>query len=219
MEMFFHLICWVRFNINKPSTLGRRIEGHVRLWKTWETMELEKIQQQKNGSYTFYGWLRISYTISYRIFRSVFAISSRRRSVAIHLCKSWHSISRALETINIKVNVIVNNMFECNIYLFYIGILFVGLFHCTSFFVNNTHLTVFRGFLKGDKLLGTVSIKLQPLEDKCIYHDSYDVISVFQCFVFTCYLCASSGLELSADRQVLWVERRDMWYTWMPQVE
>jgi len=32
-----------------------------------------------------------------------------------------------------------------------------------------------RGFLKSDKQLGVVNIKLQPLEDKCIFHDSYDV--------------------------------------------
>jgi len=32
-----------------------------------------------------------------------------------------------------------------------------------------------RGFLKSDKQLGVVNIKLQPLEDRCIFHDSYDV--------------------------------------------
>jgi len=32
-----------------------------------------------------------------------------------------------------------------------------------------------RGFLKSDKQLGVVNIKLQPLEDRCVYHDSYDV--------------------------------------------
>lgn len=33
-----------------------------------------------------------------------------------------------------------------------------------------------RGFFKGDKLLGTVNVKLQPLEDKCIIHESYDLM-------------------------------------------
>ena len=34
---------------------------------------------------------------------------------------------------------------------------------------------VFRGFLKSDKLLGTVNVKLVPLESQCTQHDSYDV--------------------------------------------
>ncbi|GFN95176.1 coiled-coil and c2 domain-containing protein 1-like protein [Plakobranchus ocellatus] len=33
-----------------------------------------------------------------------------------------------------------------------------------------------RGFFKGDKLLGTVNVKLQPLENKCTVHDSYDLM-------------------------------------------
>ncbi|GFR99158.1 coiled-coil and C2 domain-containing protein [Elysia marginata] len=33
-----------------------------------------------------------------------------------------------------------------------------------------------RGFFKGDKLLGTVNLKLQPLEHKCTVHDSYDLM-------------------------------------------
>lgn len=33
-----------------------------------------------------------------------------------------------------------------------------------------------RGFLKGDKVLGTANVKLQSLEDKCVYHDSYDLM-------------------------------------------
>ncbi|ESO05589.1 hypothetical protein HELRODRAFT_191334 [Helobdella robusta] len=33
-----------------------------------------------------------------------------------------------------------------------------------------------RGFLKADKILGSVQIKLQPLEDKCIYHETYDLM-------------------------------------------
>lgn len=32
-----------------------------------------------------------------------------------------------------------------------------------------------RGFLKSDKLIGTVNVKLQPLDNKCTVHDSYDV--------------------------------------------
>lgn len=34
---------------------------------------------------------------------------------------------------------------------------------------------LFRGFLKSDKLIGTVNVKLQPLDNKCTVHDSYDV--------------------------------------------
>lgn len=41
----------------------------------------------------------------------------------------------------------------------------------------------FRGFLKGDKILGTASVKLQSLEDKCVYHDSYDVGVLGLCYV------------------------------------
>ncbi|KAK3706678.1 hypothetical protein RRG08_009313 [Elysia crispata] len=33
-----------------------------------------------------------------------------------------------------------------------------------------------RGFFKGDKLLGTVNVKLQSLENKCTIHDSYDLM-------------------------------------------
>ncbi|CAH1773801.1 unnamed protein product [Owenia fusiformis] len=33
-----------------------------------------------------------------------------------------------------------------------------------------------RGFFKGDKLLGTASIKLAPLESKCILHESFDLM-------------------------------------------
>ena len=33
----------------------------------------------------------------------------------------------------------------------------------------------FRGFFKGDKMLGTVTVKLQPLENVCVLHDSYNV--------------------------------------------
>ncbi|XP_014774893.1 coiled-coil and C2 domain-containing protein 1-like [Octopus bimaculoides] len=33
-----------------------------------------------------------------------------------------------------------------------------------------------RGFLKSDKVLGTVNIKLQSLENKCTVHDSYDLM-------------------------------------------
>ncbi|XP_078317784.1 coiled-coil and C2 domain-containing protein 1-like isoform X2 [Crassostrea virginica] len=32
-----------------------------------------------------------------------------------------------------------------------------------------------RGFLKSDKLIGTVNVKLQPLDNKCTVHDSYDI--------------------------------------------
>ena len=35
----------------------------------------------------------------------------------------------------------------------------------------------FRGLFKGDKLLGTANLKLQPLENTCILHESYDVSS------------------------------------------
>ncbi|XP_070195173.1 coiled-coil and C2 domain-containing protein 1-like isoform X1 [Littorina saxatilis] len=33
-----------------------------------------------------------------------------------------------------------------------------------------------RGFFKGDKLLGSVTVKLTPLETKCILHDSFDLM-------------------------------------------
>ncbi|XP_061182028.1 coiled-coil and C2 domain-containing protein 1-like [Saccostrea echinata] len=32
-----------------------------------------------------------------------------------------------------------------------------------------------RGFLKSDKLIGTANVKLQPLDNKCTIHDSYDI--------------------------------------------
>ena len=38
-----------------------------------------------------------------------------------------------------------------------------------------TDFIYFRGFLKSDKLLGTVNVKLLPLETQCTVHDSYDV--------------------------------------------
>ncbi|KAH9492091.1 Coiled-coil and C2 domain-containing protein 1-like [Bulinus truncatus] len=33
-----------------------------------------------------------------------------------------------------------------------------------------------RGFFKGDKLLGTVNVKLQPLENQCTIHESFDLM-------------------------------------------
>lgn len=33
----------------------------------------------------------------------------------------------------------------------------------------------FRGFLRSDTLIGTVNVKLQPLETKCDIHDTFDV--------------------------------------------
>lgn len=33
----------------------------------------------------------------------------------------------------------------------------------------------FRGFLKSDKLLGTVNVKLHGLDSECTLHDSHDV--------------------------------------------
>lgn len=36
-------------------------------------------------------------------------------------------------------------------------------------------LNIFRGFLKSDKLLGTVTVKLHGLDSECTVHDSYDV--------------------------------------------
>lgn len=38
-----------------------------------------------------------------------------------------------------------------------------------------SNFNLFRGFLKSDKLIGTVNVKLQPLDNKCTVHDSYDV--------------------------------------------
>lgn len=39
-------------------------------------------------------------------------------------------------------------------------------------------LIFFRGFLKGDKALGQVQLKLTPFDNKCEIHDCYDVSSV-----------------------------------------
>lgn len=33
----------------------------------------------------------------------------------------------------------------------------------------------FSGFFRADQLLGTISVKLQPLENECEIHDSFDV--------------------------------------------
>ncbi|XP_060077297.1 coiled-coil and C2 domain-containing protein 1-like isoform X2 [Ylistrum balloti] len=33
-----------------------------------------------------------------------------------------------------------------------------------------------KGFFKGDKLIGTCNVKLLPLDSKCTYHDSYDLM-------------------------------------------
>jgi hypothetical protein len=35
-----------------------------------------------------------------------------------------------------------------------------------------------RGFLKGDKLLASANVKLQPLEEKCTIHEAYDVNTI-----------------------------------------
>ena len=35
----------------------------------------------------------------------------------------------------------------------------------------------FRGFLKGDKALGQVQLKLTPFDNKCEIHDCFDVSS------------------------------------------
>ncbi|KAH8259114.1 hypothetical protein KR038_008582 [Drosophila bunnanda] len=37
-------------------------------------------------------------------------------------------------------------------------------------------LCCFRGFLRSDTLIGTVNVKLQPLETKCDIHDTYDLM-------------------------------------------
>nr|CAD7428817.1 unnamed protein product [Timema monikensis] len=34
-----------------------------------------------------------------------------------------------------------------------------------------------RGFFRGDSLIGTANVKLQPLESKCIIHDSFDLVN------------------------------------------
>lgn len=51
---------------------------------------------------------------------------------------------------------------------------FLRLLKSNKFFKFDVYYK--RGFLKGDKLLGTANIKLQALEDKCVYHDSYDLM-------------------------------------------
>lgn len=40
----------------------------------------------------------------------------------------------------------------------------------------------FSGFLRSDTLLGTVTVKLQPLETQCEIHDSFDVSYFIFCF-------------------------------------
>ena len=44
----------------------------------------------------------------------------------------------------------------------------------------------FRGFLKSDKVLGSISIKLQALENQCVVHDSYDVSDAQQTNLYLC---------------------------------
>ncbi|KAG8305447.1 hypothetical protein J6590_069785 [Homalodisca vitripennis] len=34
----------------------------------------------------------------------------------------------------------------------------------------------FRGFFRGDSLIGTALVKLQPLETKCMLHESFDLM-------------------------------------------
>ena len=49
---------------------------------------------------------------------------------------------------------------------------------CCQFVLENGVIPgflCFRGFFKGDKVLGTVTVKLQPLESVCVLHDSYNV--------------------------------------------
>jgi hypothetical protein len=45
---------------------------------------------------------------------------------------------------------------------------------CSAF----ENLSFYRGFFKSDMLIGTATVKLLPLETKCIIHDSFDVSSV-----------------------------------------
>jgi coiled-coil and C2 domain-containing protein 1 len=51
-----------------------------------------------------------------------------------------------------------------------------------SFFTGRTYwawsscLFVHRGFLKADKILGTVHVSLETLETKCVHHTSIDLL-------------------------------------------
>lgn len=47
----------------------------------------------------------------------------------------------------------------------------------------NVTLIYFRGFFRSDSLLGTVTIKLQPLETQCILHDSFPVYNLFKLII------------------------------------
>jgi len=62
----------------------------------------------------------------------------------------------------------------------------INVIQCYAFNINSCSidccglsrklpLCCFRGFLRSDTLIGTVNVKLQPLETKCEIHDTYDV--------------------------------------------
>lgn len=42
----------------------------------------------------------------------------------------------------------------------------------------------FRGFLRSDTLIGTANVKLQPLENTCEIHESFDVCSFIFIYLF-----------------------------------
>lgn len=58
-------------------------------------------------------------------------------------------------------------------YLFFLFALELQTLNFATIIISN--FILFRGFLKSDKLIGTVNVKLQPLDNKCTVHDSYDV--------------------------------------------
>ncbi|XP_059170494.1 coiled-coil and C2 domain-containing protein 1-like [Physella acuta] len=51
-----------------------------------------------------------------------------------------------------------------------------GLFRFVERKTIKLEIYIKRGFFKGDKLLGTVHVKLQPLENQCSIHDSFDLV-------------------------------------------
>jgi hypothetical protein len=62
--------------------------------------------------------------------------------------------------------------------------------------VINCLFSSFRGILKSDKVLGTASLKLQPLDEHCELHESLDVRMNFLSSV-TFYVYSGSALAIS----------------------
>ena len=92
----------------------------------------------------------------------------------------------------------------------------VSFFNCT-WLLENVKLSLFilfgcRGFLKSDKVLGTVNMKLSSLETKCTVHESIDVStkSCYACRMITTFidilLCLCTIVGLTEYDAVSWCQ-------------